>query len=148
MFWYKNYQFGKTATTKSQQIHLYFLLSFHLGIVSTVTFKMLHTFLLKRQSKRYTIIKFWHSNNSNLFCHNRVATITLETINKARAEFFGKHILKIKMVDNFRRWPEILICNMVKFFQKHFAVAFLSLMTSCQEMGKHKLILFLAQYRY
>ena len=26
---------------------------------------MLHTFLLKRQSKRYTIIKFCHSNNSN-----------------------------------------------------------------------------------
>ena len=26
---------------------------------------MLHTFLLKRQSKLYTIIKFCHSNNSN-----------------------------------------------------------------------------------
>ena len=26
---------------------------------------MLHTFLLKRQSKRYTIIKFCHSNNSS-----------------------------------------------------------------------------------
>ena len=28
-------------------------------------FKMLHTLLLKRQSKCYTIIKFCHSNNSN-----------------------------------------------------------------------------------
>ena len=26
---------------------------------------MLHTFLLKRQSKRYAIIKFCHSNNSS-----------------------------------------------------------------------------------
>ena len=38
---------------------------FHQGIVSTVTFKMLHALLLKRQSKRYTIIKFCHSSNSN-----------------------------------------------------------------------------------
>ena len=36
---------------------------FHQGLVITVTFKMLRTFLLKRQSKRYTIIKFCHSNN-------------------------------------------------------------------------------------
>ena len=41
-----------------------------------------------------------------VFCFaiiNSVATITLEIINNARAEFFGKHILKMKMVDNFRR---------------------------------------------
>ena len=38
---------------------------FHQGLVITVTFKMLHTFLLKRQSKRYAVIKFCHSNNSN-----------------------------------------------------------------------------------
>ena len=38
---------------------------FHQGIIITVTIKMLHTFLLKRQSKRYTLIKFCHSNNSN-----------------------------------------------------------------------------------
>ena len=38
---------------------------FHQGLVITVTFKMLHTFFLKRQSKRYTIIKFCHSSNSN-----------------------------------------------------------------------------------
>ena len=38
---------------------------FHQGIVITVTFKMVHIFLLKRQSKGYTIIKFCHSNNSN-----------------------------------------------------------------------------------
>ena len=34
---------------------------------------------------------------------NSIAAITLKTINDARAEFFGKHILKMKMVDNFRR---------------------------------------------
>ena len=34
---------------------------------------------------------------------NSMAAITLKTINDARAEFFGKHILKMKMVDNFRR---------------------------------------------
>ena len=34
---------------------------------------------------------------------NSVAAITHKTVNDARAEFFGKHILKIKMVDNFRR---------------------------------------------
>ena len=34
---------------------------------------------------------------------NSVAAITLKTINDARAKFFGKHILKMKMVDNFRR---------------------------------------------
>ena len=58
---------GKT-TAKLQQIHLYFWLVFallHQGIVITVTFKMLPTCLLKRQSKRYTKIKFCHSNNSN-----------------------------------------------------------------------------------
>ena len=33
-------------------------------IVRTVTFKMLHTFLLKKQSNRYTKIKFCHSSNS------------------------------------------------------------------------------------
>ena len=37
---------------------------------------------------------------------NSVAAITLKTINDARAEFFGKHILKMKMVDNFRRLSE------------------------------------------
>ena len=37
---------------------------------------------------------------------NSVAAITLKTINGARAEFFGKHILKMKMVDSFRRWSE------------------------------------------
>ena len=149
---------------------------------------MLHTFLLKRQSKRYTIIKFCHSNNLNgkdltvlfkmgvswdisrlslisklillesldemvksskvyvavtsqqviwnswllnifktfvcqmwnshmfscsdvkmVFCFaiiNSVVAITLKTINNARAEFFGKHIHKMKVVDNFRRWSE------------------------------------------
>ena len=149
---------------------------------------MLHTFLLKRQSKRYTIIKFCHSNNSNgkdltvlfkmglswdisrlslisklillesldkmvksskvyvavtsqqviwnswllnifktfvcqmwnshmfscfdvkmAFCFaiiNSVAAITLKNKNDVRAEFFGKHIFKMKMVDNFRRWSE------------------------------------------
>ena len=34
---------------------------------------------------------------------NSVAAITLKTINVARAEFFGKYIFKMKMVDNFRR---------------------------------------------
>ena len=51
-----------------QQIHLHFCLVFallHQGIVITVTSKMLPTFLLKRQSKRYAKIKFCHSNNSN-----------------------------------------------------------------------------------
>ena len=38
---------------------------FNQGIVITVTFKMLYTFLLKRQSEHYTINKFGHSNNSN-----------------------------------------------------------------------------------
>ena len=41
-----------------------------------------------------------------VFCFaiiNRIAAITLETINNARAEFFGKYILKMKMFDNFRR---------------------------------------------
>ena len=38
---------------------------FHQGIVITVTFKMCHTFLIKREWKRYRIIKFCHSNNSN-----------------------------------------------------------------------------------
>ena len=37
---------------------------------------------------------------------NSVAAIALKTINDARAEFFWKHILKIKMVGNFRRWAE------------------------------------------
>ena len=36
------------------------------GIVITVTFKVLHTFLLKRQLKRYTTIKLRHPNNSNV----------------------------------------------------------------------------------
>ena len=34
---------------------------------------------------------------------NSVAAITLKSIKDVRAEFFGKHILKMKMVDNFRR---------------------------------------------
>ena len=34
---------------------------------------------------------------------NSVAAITLITIDDSRAEFFGKQILKMKMVDNFRR---------------------------------------------
>ena len=33
---------------------------------------------------------------------NNVATITLKTINDARAEFLRKHIFKMKTVDNFR----------------------------------------------
>ena len=33
---------------------------------------------------------------------NRVAAITLKTINNARAELFRKHIFKMKTVDNFR----------------------------------------------
>ena len=40
-----------------------------------------------------------------VFCFaiiNSFATITLKTINDARAEFFRKHIFKVKMVDNFR----------------------------------------------
>ena len=68
LFCYKNCQLEKTTTTKLWQIHLYFCRAFalfHQGIVITVTFKILNTFLLKRQSKRYTIIKFSHSNNSN-----------------------------------------------------------------------------------
>ena len=65
---YKNYQLEKTTTAKLRQIHLYFCWAFalfHQGMAITVIFKMLHTFLLKRQSKRYIIIKFFHSNNSN-----------------------------------------------------------------------------------
>ena len=46
-------------------IYIYIFALFHESIVITVTFKMLHTFLLKRQSKRYTIMKFCHSNNSD-----------------------------------------------------------------------------------
>ena len=60
------YQLEKTTTTKLRQIHLYFCWAFalfHQGIIITVTFEMLHTFLLKRQSNRYTRIKFYH------FCH-------------------------------------------------------------------------------
>ena len=34
---------------------------------------------------------------------NSIAAITLKTTNDARAEFFGKHVLKMKIVDNFRR---------------------------------------------
>ena len=34
---------------------------------------------------------------------NSVAAITLKTINDARAEFFGKHIIKMKMFGNFKR---------------------------------------------
>ena len=67
MFSDRNYQLEKPATTKLRQIHLFFCwaLLFHQGIVITVIFKKLHTFLLKRQSKRYAIIKFCHSNNSS-----------------------------------------------------------------------------------
>ena len=32
---------------------------------------------------------------------NSVAAITLKTMNNARAEFFKKHISKMKMVDSF-----------------------------------------------
>ena len=35
-----------------------------------------------------------------------VAAITLKSINDARAEFFKKHIFKMKMIDNFRWWFE------------------------------------------
>ena len=56
--------------------------------------------------------------NSHIFCCssikmalcfaiiNSAAVITLKIINDARAEFFGKHILTMKIVDNFRRWSE------------------------------------------
>ena len=33
---------------------------------------------------------------------NIVAAVTLKTISDARAEFFRKHIFKMKMVENFR----------------------------------------------
>ena len=33
---------------------------------------------------------------------NNAAPITLKTVNDARAEFFVKHIFRMKMVDNFR----------------------------------------------
>ena len=33
---------------------------------------------------------------------NSNATIALNTINNTRVEFFGKHILKKKLTDNFR----------------------------------------------
>ena len=33
---------------------------------------------------------------------NGIVTITLKTINDARAEFFRKHIFKMKMADNFK----------------------------------------------
>ena len=65
---FTNYQLEKTITTKLRQIHLYFFAELSpcfIEAVITVTFKMSHTFLSKRQSKRYTIIKFCHSNNSN-----------------------------------------------------------------------------------
>ena len=67
LFCYKNCQLEKT-TTKLRQMQLYFCWAFalfHQGIVITDAFKILHTFLLKRQSKHYTIIKFCHSNNSD-----------------------------------------------------------------------------------
>ena len=187
LFCYKNYELGKNNNKKIMtNPFIYFFCwafaLFHQGIVITVTFKMLYTFLSKRQSKRDTIIKFCHSNNSNgkdltvlfkmglsrdisklslisklillesldkmvksskfmlqsqvskwsviadcltflrclpnvkfpyfqLLWHkygvcfaiiNSVAAITLKTINDVTAEFFGKHILKMKMVDNFR----------------------------------------------
>ena len=41
-----------------------------------------------------------------VFCFaiiNSFAAIKLKTINDARAEFFGEHILKMKMVGNFTR---------------------------------------------
>ena len=65
---FTNYQLEKTITTKLRQIHLYFFVELSpcfIEAVITVTFKMSHTFLSKRQSKRDTIIKFCHSNNSN-----------------------------------------------------------------------------------
>ena len=70
LFCYKNYELGKNNNKKIMtNPFIYFFCwafaLFHQGIVITVTFKMLHTFLLKRQSKGYTIIKFCHSNNSN-----------------------------------------------------------------------------------
>ena len=48
---------------------------------------------------------FSYSDVKMAFCFAviiNVATITLKTINDARAEFFRKHIFKMKMVDNFR----------------------------------------------
>ena len=32
---------------------------------------------------------------------NSAAAITLKTINKAKVDFFGKYVFKIKMFDNF-----------------------------------------------
>ena len=50
---------------KSIYIFCWSFVLFHQRIVITVTFKMLLTFCLKRQSKRCTIIKLCSSNNSN-----------------------------------------------------------------------------------
>ena len=58
----------KNNSNKLWQTHSYFCWGFallHQCLVITVTFKMLHTFLLKRTIKIDTTIKFCQSNNSN-----------------------------------------------------------------------------------
>ena len=99
----------KTTTTKLQQIHLYFCWAFtlfHQGIVITVTFKMLPTCLLKRQSKRYTKIKFCHK----LSLINKL--ISLDKMVKSS---------KFMLQSQVSKWSEIADCLTIlrRFFVKY-----------------------------
>ena len=94
---------------------IFFLLSFCLvssrHSVITVIFKMLHTFLLKWQSKHYTIIKLCHSNNSNgkdltdLFKMGLLQTISKLILLKSLDEMVK--LSKFMLPSQVSKWSEI-----------------------------------------
>ena len=67
-----------------------------------------------------------------------IVVITLKTINNAMVEIHGKHILKMKMVDNFRWSFESYFWFAIRLisFNRNLQAFFLFLMSFCWEMGK------------
>ena len=70
---------------------------------------------------------------------NSIAAVTWKTINNARANFLGKFIFKMNLVDiGDSKW--FLIYNMIMFLPLNYWDVFRFLTTYSQELGKLKLL--------
>ena len=77
---------------------------------------------------------------------NSAAAITLKIINDARAEFFGKHILKFTILEGDLKMTFNL--HYVKVLSIAFCSRFWISNDFLSRNGKRKPVTFLAQYRY